>query len=186
MVTKFKLIDIFCRFQFIRAEHVENTIFDLHFRQFWVRKKDDKSFEIARDGPDDRLMLIKKIKLLIARPAFLFSSFYLSLPICLIVSFYFLLNSRTKQTWPLRTPRWCQSSLMSAWLIGRNFINARSIEISDDIEEVRGYRTVTRFYASTRVFIKYDDCSHGTTPGNDALVSEKSIGRLYTTTFLNL
>jgi len=37
---------------------------------------------------------------------------------------------------------------MSAWLIGRNFINARSIEIGDDIEEVRGWRTATRFYVS--------------------------------------
>lgn len=72
-------------------------------------------------------------------------------------------------------PSWRQFSLMSTWLIGRNFINARSIEIGGDIEEVRGWRTVTRFYASTQVFIKYD-CSRGTTLGNDTPVSEKSIG----------
>lgn len=123
--------------------------------------------ERARDrttGPDDRLMLIKKIKLLIAALRDPASSLLLSLPLhayfsCLVsFFFYLLLNSRTKQTWLSRAPHWCQSFLMSAWLIGRNFINARSIEISGDIGEVRRWRA-TRFYASTRVFIKYDDCS---------------------------
>lgn len=162
----------------MRKKHI--SIYSRSIQRFWARKNYMymTSHSRSHDGPDDRLMLIKKIKLLIARSAFLFSSLYPSLPTSRISSFssYFLLNSCTKQTWPLRTPHWCQSSLMSAWLIGRNFINARSIEIGGDIGEVRGWRTVTRFYASTRVFIKYDDCSHGATPRNDTLVSEKSIG----------
>lgn len=124
------------------------------FKQKRVVKSGSKSC----DSLDDKLMLIKKIKLLIAECAFLFSSLYPSLRTSRVssFSFYFLLNSRAKQTWPLRALHWCQSSLMSAWLIGRNFINARSIEIGDDIGEVRRWRTATRFYASTRVFIKYD------------------------------
>lgn len=92
-----------------------------------------------RDGPDDGLMLIKKIKLLIAGRVFLFSFLYLSLPTSRILSCSpsFSIRAQSKPD-PWRAPRWYQSSLMSAWLIGRNFINARSIEIGGDIGEVRG------------------------------------------------
>lgn len=144
------------RFRFTSVENVF-LIYVCNVRRFQA----GKSCSRLHDGPDDRLMLIKKIKLLIAalRNSASSSLLLLSLSFLVYFSFYLLLNSRTKQTWPLRASHWYQSFLMSAWLIGRNFINARSIEIGGDIGEVHGWRTATRFYVSTWVFIKYDDCS---------------------------
>jgi len=76
--------------------------------------------------------------------------------------FLFAIRAQSKPD-PLRTPRrWWQFSLMSARLIGPSFINARSIEIGyerEDIGKVGGRKTATRFYADARVFIKYDGCS---------------------------
>lgn len=100
-------------------------------------------------------------------------SFFLRLSISLYFSLCPVLPPHTiraqSKTWPLTHPscQWWQFSLMSARLIGPSFINARSIEIDDGGRGARRYRRSfadekRRLYASTRVFIKYDDYFLGT------------------------
>lgn len=108
-----------------------------HFR-FWRSAAEQKSHieRLKTARPDGRPVLIKKIKLLIAvlrSPPSLSS--VLS-PSCLLlassssVSFSTRKHKATLTLRALLAHRW-QCSLMSARLIGRNFINARSIEIGD-------------------------------------------------------
>lgn len=135
-----------------------------------------------------RPILIKKIKLLIAAlrsPPFLSTAFCPSL--CFpIFSFSFCLPSpfqaQSKLDPRARTPQRWQAFLMSARLIGRNFINAGSIEIGAEKEYRQSSQTMKNSDAIlrefTRVFIKYDDCSLGTTTEGDTLVSDGSIGSL--------
>lgn len=72
-------------------------------------------------------------------------------PSPLLFRFLFAIRAQSKPD-PLRTPRrWWQFSLMSARLIGPSFINARSIEIGcerEDIGKVRARKTDTIFECS--------------------------------------